>query len=140
MEAAVFTIGRVDAGERLNVVAGNARLEGTMRTFREEDYNIVKDRIIAITEGIGRAFGCEARVGFGNGLPAVVNDKGLFDLLCDAAGDKDLDVINPVMLARTFPTTRGRYRAYFSCWVQGTRKRGTCTPSTAVISISTRTY
>lgn len=124
MEPAVFTIGRVDAGERLNVVAGSARLEGTMRTFREEDYNIVKDRIITITEGIGRAFGCETRVGFGNGLPAVVNDKGLFDLLCDAAGDKDLDIINPIMLAEDFSYYQREVPGVF--FMLGTRneKRG----------------
>jgi amidohydrolase len=102
MEHAVFTTGRVDAGDRLNVVAGAARIEGTMRTFREEDYVLVKDRIITITESIGQAFGCKTRVGFGNGLPAVINDRGLFEVIKAAAGEGNLDVLNPVMLAEDF--------------------------------------
>jgi amidohydrolase len=102
MEPALFTIGRVTAGERVNIIAKKARIEGTMRTFREEDYNLVLNRIKAITEGIGKAFGCETSIEFGYGLPAVVNDQELSGLVCAAAGTQNTDIIDPVMLAEDF--------------------------------------
>ncbi len=102
MENAVFTMGRITGGERHNIVARDARIEGTMRTFREEDYNIVKERITTIAEGIGRAYGCRINVDFRNGLPAVVNDNNLFEIIYTAAGQQNTDVIKPVMMAEDF--------------------------------------
>ena len=102
MEHALFTIGRVVAGERINVIARKARIEGTMRTFREEDYNLVLERINAITEAIGRAFGCSTDIRFGCGMPAVLNDSELTELVFSAAGTGNAREIKPVMLAEDF--------------------------------------
>jgi amidohydrolase len=102
MEPAVFTIGKITSGERLNIIARDARIEGTIRGFSEEDFNLIKKRAIAITRGIGEIYDCKTRVGFGNGLPAVVNDSQLFDLAMEAVGKENVDIIKPVMLAEDF--------------------------------------
>lgn len=102
MEPAVFSIGRITGGERLNIVARNARVEGTMRAFSERDFEYIKQRAVSIAKGIGEVYGCKAKVGFGNGLPPVVNDEGLFNLLTEVAGKDSIDVIKPVMMAEDF--------------------------------------
>ena len=124
MEHALFTIGRVVAGERINVIARKARIEGTMRTFREEDYNLVLERINAITEGIGRAFGCSTDIGFGCGMPAVVNDIELTELVFSAAGIGNAREIKPVMLAEDFSYYQRTVPGVFFMLGTGNRDEG----------------
>lgn len=102
MEYALFTIGRMVAGERMNVIAREAKIEGTMRTFRTEDFDAMLNRVTEITEGIGRAFGCETNIKLGFGMPAVVNDDKLYRMVYTVAGDQSAELIKPVMMAEDF--------------------------------------
>jgi amidohydrolase len=102
LEPAVLTLGRLVAGERQNIVAGRARIEGTIRAFNEKDFNTLKERLAAIVGGVGQSFGCETGIEFKNGYPAVVNDVRLYDLAIKALGSDNVDIINPVMVAEDF--------------------------------------
>lgn len=102
LEPAVFTLGRMTAGERQNVVAGSVLLEGTIRAFTEQTYNLVKERIEDISKGMGQAFGCQTDIRFVDMYPAVNNDGDLFTLALDAVGEDNADIIKPVMLAEDF--------------------------------------
>ena len=42
MEAAVLNVGKVEAGEPFNIIAKNAKLEGTVRTFDAKTRDIVE--------------------------------------------------------------------------------------------------
>lgn len=76
-EAAILTIGKLQAGTRQNVIAGKARLEGTIRTLSPETMQTVKNRIKAIVRGIGEAFDCETDIDWGSGYCQVYNDDAL---------------------------------------------------------------
>lgn len=102
LEPAVLTLGRMVSGERQNIVAGSARIEGTIRAFNEKDFNSIKERLVAITDGVGQSFGCDTSVEFKNGYPAVVNDRELFDMMLKVLGPENVDIIDPVMVAEDF--------------------------------------
>ena len=70
-EAAILTIGKLNAGTRQNVIAGKARLEGTIRTLSPETMRKVKDRIEAMVRGIGEAFDCQTAIDWGAGYCQV---------------------------------------------------------------------
>jgi len=76
-EAAILTIGKLHAGTRQNVIAGKARLEGTIRTLSPDTMRKVKDRIGAMVRGIGEAFDCQTAIDWGAGYCQVYNDESL---------------------------------------------------------------
>ncbi|MFF4040927.1 amidohydrolase [Streptomyces sp. NPDC001816] len=77
-EAAVLTVGRIEAGTRHNIIPSEARIELNLRTQSEE----VRERMLAairrIAQGECLAAGCprEPEITFGNSFPETVNDVG----------------------------------------------------------------
>ncbi|HET6341233.1 MAG TPA: M20 family metallopeptidase [Gemmatimonadota bacterium] len=84
-EAAVVTVGRLQAGEVANAIAGSAILEGTIRAFKAD----VRERLLAETERIARAtaalHGAVAEVEIAHGTPPVVNEERVTALAREAA-------------------------------------------------------
>lgn len=113
LEPAVLTLGRIKAGERQNVVAGRAFIEGTIRAFSGEIYRQIKERINHISTGISNAFGCRSSVKFVDMYPSVNNDGKLFNYLVDALGEENVDIITPVMLAEDFSYYQQRVPGLF---------------------------
>ncbi|MGH7557203.1 MAG: M20 metallopeptidase family protein [Gemmatimonadota bacterium] len=74
-EAAVVTVGFLQAGEVANAIAGTALLEGSIRAFKTD----VRERLLAETERIARAtaalHGAAADVEIEHGTPPVINDE-----------------------------------------------------------------
>jgi hippurate hydrolase len=94
-EAAVVTVGRLQAGEVANAIAGAAFLEGTVRAFKAE----VRERLLAEADRIARAtaalHGAVAEVEIERGTPPVVNDERATALAREAA----LEVAGPDRVA-----------------------------------------
>ncbi|MBQ8861469.1 MAG: amidohydrolase [Clostridia bacterium] len=74
---AVLTIGKMRAGSAANAVAGEAVLSGTMRAFGAQSRATLKERLAKTAVSIAEAFGTSARVSFGSGCPALINNGGL---------------------------------------------------------------
>jgi amidohydrolase len=74
LEAAVVTVGRMQAGTANNVIAERCLLSGTVRAFDEEVRQGVRRRLQRITEDLCRAYGTEHRLQYTEGYPPVVND------------------------------------------------------------------
>lgn len=72
-DAAVITIGSVQAGVALNVIPQTATIGGTFRIFREEVRDIVNQRLTEISEGVATAMGCTADVDITYGIGPVMN-------------------------------------------------------------------
>ncbi|QCR31636.1 N-acetyldiaminopimelate deacetylase [Lysinibacillus sp. SGAir0095] len=85
MDSAVVTIGKLTSGTVQNIIAENARLEGTIRTLNAEAMAEVKKRIEAICAGIEASFECEIHIDYGSMYYEVNNDSECAKKLLDFA-------------------------------------------------------
>lgn len=77
LDSAVVTIGKIASGTVQNIIAEEARLEGTIRTLSATSMKKVQSRIQALVEGIKTGFECEATIDFGAMYYQVDNEEQL---------------------------------------------------------------
>jgi metal-dependent amidase/aminoacylase/carboxypeptidase family protein len=70
-------VGAFHAGDAFNVIAEEAQLCGTTRTFDQEVWQSFPERIERIAAGICTAMGAEYRLDYQPGHPVTVNDAGI---------------------------------------------------------------
>lgn len=75
MESGVITIGKMLSGTVQNIIAENARLEGTIRTLSAAAMVEVKRRIDAICKGIEASFECSVTIDYGSMYYEVNNNE-----------------------------------------------------------------
>ena len=83
----VFSIGHIEGGHSANVIPNSASLSGTLRSLDQESRQTAWETLEDICEAIERETRCKVEMTMGSSAPAVINDKGLVDLLSDAASD-----------------------------------------------------
>ncbi|WP_167736834.1 M20 family metallopeptidase [Carnobacterium divergens] len=110
LDPVVVTIGRMDVGTRFNVIAENARLEGTVRCFSIETRERVKKAIQRYAEHTALTYGATAAVDYQYGTLPVVNDEedAFFaqKIIQDSFGED--------ALLQEPPTTGGEDFSYFT--------------------------
>jgi len=75
-ETAVMTVGQIVSGTKGNIIPETAVMRGTLRTYEEPVRELLKHRLGAYAEHIGRAYRAEARVRWeGGSCPACVNHE-----------------------------------------------------------------
>ncbi|PGY10943.1 N-acetyldiaminopimelate deacetylase [Bacillus sp. AFS031507] len=77
LDSAVITIGKITGGTVQNIIAENARLEGTIRTLSAESMKKVKHRIEALVKGIEAGFECETVIDYGSMYHQVYNTESI---------------------------------------------------------------
>jgi amidohydrolase len=71
----VLTIGSIHGGNRFNIVAGDVKMEGTLRTLDASVRRDVKERMARTVNGVAEAHGTTAALTFvGDGNPVTLND------------------------------------------------------------------
>lgn len=70
----VVTIGTFNSGQKENVVAGSAKMTGTLRALDMDTMNTIKKHVKATAEGIAAAYGAKAHVRIVDGYPSLEND------------------------------------------------------------------
>ncbi len=70
----VVTIGTFNSGQKGNVVAGSAKMTGTLRALDMDTMNTIKKHVKATAEGIAAAYGAKAHVRIVDGYPSLEND------------------------------------------------------------------
>ena len=83
----VVTIGRFDAGTAPNVIAGSARLEGTIRSQHHTVREHLHESIRRIATAIGQLHGARVDVDIDKRTPPLVNDPTVVPLARKAAID-----------------------------------------------------
>lgn len=84
VEGAVITFGTFEAGTTNNVIAGEAKITGTIRTLTEEMNQLTQRRVKELAEGIALSFNCEVDVYLDQkGYVPVVNDVKTTQKLID---------------------------------------------------------
>ncbi|MCK8058694.1 MULTISPECIES: M20 family metallopeptidase [unclassified Fusibacter] len=100
LDPAILTFGTFSGGERLNIIARNAVLEGTMRTYSDEVHRLIKTQVELRAKHIAAAHGMSANVEFRDMYPALINDRTLAE---EVIGHfEHIIEIEPVMLAEDF--------------------------------------
>ncbi|MDQ0226939.1 N-acetyldiaminopimelate deacetylase [Metabacillus niabensis] len=77
LDSAVITIGKITGGTVQNIIAENARLEGTIRTLSVESMEKVKERIEALVKGLEIGYSCQAVIDYGAMYHQVYNEEAL---------------------------------------------------------------
>ena len=73
----VVSVTQMHGGDTWNVIPKTAFLEGTVRTFDENDRTAIHEAILRITEGAGIASGTECVLTWTEGHDPVINDPDL---------------------------------------------------------------
>ncbi|MFD1929107.1 M20 family metallopeptidase [Sporosarcina siberiensis] len=73
--AAVLTIGKMDVGTRFNIIAENALIEGTVRTFNQETRDHIEKNITIYANNVASIYGATAKVEYIRGTQPVINDE-----------------------------------------------------------------
>ena len=76
----VVTVGRFDAGTASNVIAGQARLEGSIRSQDQSVREGLHRAIERMARSIGQLHGAEVEVAIDLGTPAVINKPAVASL------------------------------------------------------------
>ncbi len=73
VDSAVLTVTQIKAGSAYNVIPEDASLAGTVRTFRKETQEMIRDGMARICRGFSEAFGADIAFAFNHGYPTTVN-------------------------------------------------------------------
>jgi amidohydrolase len=105
-EPSVVTVGVFQGGIRKNIIPDDVRMEGTIRTFDEEQRDDIHRHVKRITEMIAAAGGAQAKVQITRGYDVVVNDPALTEWsipsLARVAGGDNVGVMDKVCGAEDF--------------------------------------
>lgn len=105
LDSAVVTIGKITGGSKQNIIAGEARIEGTLRTLSQESMRRVKQRIEALIRGIETGFSCKATIDYGANYLQVTNDSALtkdFLTYCESCHEVSPIVCDEAMTGEDF--------------------------------------
>lgn len=96
----ILNFGKFQSGAVCNAVAGEAMLEGSLRAFQDEIYFSLRDGLKEIAAEVEKNTGCTLELSLGNGYPAVMNPRELFDKVMDIAPFRVLEA--PSMITEDF--------------------------------------
>ena len=105
-EPSVVTVGVFHGGVRHNIIPDEVRLEGTIRTFDEEQRNEIHEHVTRITQMIAASGGASAKVHIHRWYDVTVNHPGLTEwsvpTLARFAGEAQVQVVDKVCGAEDF--------------------------------------
>lgn len=114
---AVLTIGEVSSGSTWNVIADQAYMQGTVRTFDEVVRTKIKQRLNTIADGLAQTFDVDIELSYDYLPGAVVNDDNLTDRAVSVAKDVGYDVTmldEPLTIGEDFSGYSKHYPSVFA--------------------------
>jgi len=113
-EPVVLRFGKMVSGTVRNAVSGETRLEGSLRTFRDETQALCRRRLEEIGRDIAEETGCAVEVRLSQGYPAVWNHEGLYETVVSGLGeDAPLPLDAPTLTAEDFSFYQRRVPGLF---------------------------
>lgn len=85
----VLTIGQIRAGNKNNVIAGEAIISGTLRTLNEETREFAKGRLKDIAENTAKVYGgsADVKLPVAGAFPVLINDDEMVEDFIEVAKD-----------------------------------------------------
>lgn len=87
LQAAVVTVGELHAGNAFNVIPGEARLAGTVRTFDRDLWEQIPARVEQVIRGVCEAHGCRYELDYRRLNSPMINDPGVAALVREAGAE-----------------------------------------------------
>ena len=81
LDTLVVTVGKLTAGTRHNIIAGEALLEGTIRSFSDEVWKKIPEQIERVVKNTAAAYNAEAEIDLVRATPPLVNNQDISDIL-----------------------------------------------------------
>ena len=132
LKPAVVTIGKAVIGQRFNVIAEEAYLEGTVRTFDNASRQIIEDALRAYAEALAGANGAEVVFEYVRMTEPVVNEEQSAELVRKVAenafGSENLYTEPPTMGAEDFGYYMAVCTGAFALVGAGNEEKGTTWP------------
>ena len=107
----LLNFGMFTSGTVRNALSAYARLEGSLRTFHDDVFEQLQQRVHEIAADVQQQFGCTVRVHFSESYPAVMNDPALVRRVYRAAPFHWLD--KPSMASEDFAQYQKRAGGVF---------------------------
>ena len=85
LDTLVVTVGKLTAGTRHNIIAGEALLEGTIRSFSDEVWKKVPEQIERVVKNTAAAYDAEVEINLVRATPPLVNDQDISNILKTSA-------------------------------------------------------
>jgi amidohydrolase len=106
LEPLVITVGTINGGDRYNVIAGEVKMEGTMRTLNEDVRTRAQEMMRQTLASITSAYGATADLQFDSPNPVTYNDPRLVEetlpTIRRLVGDANVITPKPFMPAEDF--------------------------------------
>ncbi|MET3574863.1 M20 family metallopeptidase [Bhargavaea ullalensis] len=113
----IIHVGKMNAGEAINTVASSAYLEGTIRTYSEDDLETATDALRNLADSADLLFGTKTELDVSEGYPAVVNSPSLLPLskrAAEAAGLQFIEKEKPYLFGEDFSFYREAAPVHFA--------------------------
>ena len=85
IESTVITVGQINGGYNFNIIADKVTLKGTTRSYKENDRQMIKNRMIDVLIGIEKMFDTRIELNYEDGYPPTINDSKSTEKLQTAA-------------------------------------------------------
>jgi amidohydrolase len=105
-EPAVISFGKVEGGNRFNIIPGEVNLVGTIRSLDYGMRDYIKKRIIELSQGIAKSYGGNAIVEIEDGADITFNDPNMMNRMLPSlkksAGIENVVLSNAKTLAEDY--------------------------------------
>ena len=105
-EPAVISFGKVEGGNRFNIIPGEVNLVGTIRSLDYDMRDYIKKRIIELSQGIAESYGGKAIVEIDDGADITYNDPDMMNKMLPSikksAGSDNVILSNAKTLAEDY--------------------------------------
>jgi amidohydrolase len=113
----ILTFGKIEGGNRFNILAEVVRLEGSLRYLQDSVRQEVLTGLKQMFEGLSRATGAEIKLTAGSVYPILRNDPQLSlragQILQDLVGPERLKQLRPAMGSEDFSYFAARVPAFY---------------------------
>ena len=128
LEPLVITVGTIAGGDRFNVIAGQVKMSGTMRTFNDA----VRERAVALMRetlhNVGAAYGATVELEMGDGNAVTYNEPALVEetlpTIRRVVGAQNALALKPFMPAEDFSAYQKLAPGFYYFLGVGNRAKG----------------
>ena len=85
LKNAVVTVGKIEGGDRFNIIPGHVHMEGTARTYYPEVFRHIEEMVKRVVTGVAKTYRCTAEVDYQNLTEVVENEDAMIDLVVCAS-------------------------------------------------------